>query len=91
MEVYLLIEGADEYHVKVRYGSEITKFYVNPDDTIESLKTKVASRIKRSNFSLVDPGTLDFCPFQRTLKRCGIENGQVLYVHLFKRKHPSMV
>ena len=81
------MKGADKYHVKVSFNCRSETFYVNPDDTIESLKTKVASRIKLTRFHLsrslfgLDSGGLnqDSC----TLKRCGIENGKVLYVYPF--------
>ena len=79
------MKGADQYHVKVSFNFRSETFYVNPDDTIESFKTKVASRIKLTRFHLsrrlflLDSGGLD--QDSCTLKRCGIENGQVLFVH----------
>ena len=94
------MKGADQYHVYVRLNSEIMTFYVNPDDTYESLKTKVESRIKRSNFLLYNDKMRDGTALSDkydyayepsklpnytiyTLKGWGIENGQILYVHLF--------
>ena len=93
------MEGADQYHVYVRFNSEIMTFYVNQDDTYESLKTNVESRIKRDNFLLYTDKMRDGTKLSDhfkyyyptwlpnytslTLKRWGIENGQILYVHLF--------
>ena len=82
------MKGADLYHVKVRFGSEPMTFYVNPDDTIESLKTKVGTkyRIPRDDFDLSKYGYEDRYTYYYnnswTLKSSGIKNGQVLYAHL---------
>ena len=94
------MKGSDQYHVYVRFNSEIMTFYVNPDDTYESLKTKVESRIFHSKFLLYGEEMRDGTALSHfynysyhpshlpsytylTLKRWGIKNGELLYVHLF--------
>ena len=87
------MEGADQYHVKVRFNSEIMTFYVNPDEAYESLKTKVASRIQCFSFLLRKNGVgspnTDWSLEQWgipckdwTLERWGIQTGQLLHVDM---------
>ena len=74
-------EGAGQYHVKVRFNSQIMTFNVTPDEPYLSLKGKVATRMNRSvssftllyNFKNI-PDTL------WTLKRWGIQSGQCLTI-----------
>ena len=93
MEVYLLMEEADRYHVKVRFNSEIMTIYVKRDEAYESLKTKVATRIQRNSFILRKTGvgspSVDWTVAQWgipcmdwNLERWGIQNGQLLDVDL---------
>ena len=93
MEVYLPIEGAGPYRVKVRFNSQIMMFLVNRDETYKSLKRKVSSRIQRFSFILRKTGvgspTIDWTVEQWgipsmdwNLERWGIQNGQLLHVDL---------
>ena len=95
IEVYLLIEGAGLYHIKVRFNSGIMTFYVNRDEAYESLKTKVATRIQRNSFILRKTGvgspTIDWTVEQWgipsmdwNLERWGIQNGQLLDVDMIE-------
>merc|ERR1712198_517953 len=41
-------KGADQFHVKVKFNSDIMTFFVNPDkETLRSLLEKIAQRIQR--------------------------------------------
>ena len=93
MEVYLPIEGAGQYHVKVRFNSQIMTFHVNCGETYESLKRKVASRIQRFRFILRKTGVgfpnIDWTVVQWgipckdwSLEDWVIQNGQLLDVDL---------
>ena len=93
MEVYLPIEGAGQYHVKVRFNSQIMMFHVNCGETYESLKRKVASRIQRFSFILRKTGVgfpnIDWTVVQWgipckdwSLEDWVIQNGQLLDVDL---------
>ena len=93
MEVYLPVEGAGPYHVKVRFNSEIMTFNVDRDEAYQSLKAKVAARIQRYSFVLrknwVGYPNLGWTVLQWgipckdwNLKDWGIQNGQLLDVDL---------
>jgi len=86
-------EGAGQYHVKVRFNSQIMTFHVNCGETYESLKRKVASRIQRFSFILRKTGVgfpnIDWTVVQWgipckdwNLENWGIQNGQLLDVDL---------
>ena len=72
-------EGAGQYHVKVRYNSQIMTFNVTPNEPYMSLKGKVATRMNCSvsSFRLLYNGA-NIPGATWTLKRWGIQSGQTL-------------
>jgi len=70
--------GAEQFHVKVKFNSYIMTFFVNPDEeTLRSLREKIAQRIQRPAGTFT---FLTFAAFDATFTRCGIRNSQCLEV-----------
>merc|ERR1719204_2046390 len=78
-------KGADQFHVKVKFNSDIMTFFVSPDwETLMSLREKIAHRIQRPfrTICLLYNGKFMGWPFGSTLTQCRIRNGECLEVEL---------
>jgi len=81
--------GADQFHVKVKFNSDIMMFFVCPDcEKVASLKTKIAQRIQRPEdtfWLLGAEGWLEECTRDTfTLTQSDIFNGECLEVQLIQ-------
>ena len=80
----LLMVGADQFHVKVKFNSDIMTFFVCPDcETVMSLRVKIAQRIQQLEQEMGQLLYNGMAPSgYKTLTGCGIRCGNYLEVRL---------